>query len=90
MSVSSATVVTPASVPRSTIVAGQLAGAVHVLHERAGADLDVQHQRAGALGDLLAHDRAGDQRDGLDRAGDVAQRVELLVGRGEARRRPRR
>ena len=48
-----------------------------------GADLDVEHQRAGALGDLLAHDRAGDQRDGLDGAGHVPQRVELLVGRGQ-------
>ena len=28
-----------------------------VLHERAGADLDVEHQRRGPLGDLLAHDR---------------------------------
>ena len=26
----------------------------------------------------------GDERDRLDRAGDVAQGVELLVGRGEA------
>ena len=38
---------------------------------------------AGALGDLLAHDRGRDQRDRLDRAGHVAQRVELLVRRGQ-------
>ena len=62
---------------------GELPGARDVLHERAGADLDVQHERAGALGDLLAHDRARDERDRLDGAGDVAQGVELLVGRGQ-------
>ena len=84
MSVSSATVVTPASVPRSTIVRASSRACVDVLHEGAGADLDVEHERAGALGDLLAHDRRRDQRDGLDRARDVAQRVQLLVGRGEA------
>ncbi len=65
------------------MVLGQLAGPGRVLHERARADLHVEHERVGALGDLLAHDRAGDQRDRLDRAGDVAQRVELLVGRGQ-------
>ena len=63
---------------------GQPTGVLGVLHERPAAHLDVQHQRAGAFGDLLAHDRRGDQRDGLDRAGDVTQRVQLLVGRGQA------
>ena len=48
------------------------------------ADLHVEHQSAGALGDLLAHDGAGDQRDGLDGPGDVTQRVELLVGRRQS------
>ena len=81
MSVSSATVCTPASVPSATIVSASSRALVDVLHERAGADLDVEHQRAGALGDLLAHDRGRDQRDRLDGAGDVAQRVELLVRR---------
>ncbi|PRC61386.1 hypothetical protein C6A85_09430, partial [Mycobacterium sp. ITM-2017-0098] len=37
----------------------------------------------GALCDLLAHHRAGNQRKGLRRAGDVAQRIDLAVGRGE-------
>ena len=37
----------------------------------------------GALGDLLAHDRAGDQRDRLDGGRDVAQGVELAVGGSE-------
>ena len=38
---------------------------------------------ADPLRDLLAHDRRADERDALDRAGDVAQRVQLLVGRGD-------
>src|SRR5690606_21681412 len=63
--------------------AGEFAGVVEGLHEGAGADLHVQDQGAGALGDLLGHDGGGDQRDGLDGAGDVAQGVELLVGGGE-------
>ncbi len=59
---------------------GQDAGCLDILHEGTGAHLHVEHQRLGALGDLLAHDRAGYQRDRLDRAGDVAQGVEQLVG----------
>ena len=53
------------------------------LHERAAARLDVEDEGADALGDLLAHDRRRDQRDALDRAGDVAQRVQPPVGRGD-------
>ena len=34
-----------------------------VLHEGAVADLDVEHDRVGARGDLLRHDARGDQRD---------------------------
>jgi hypothetical protein len=56
-----------------------------VLHEGAGADLDVEDEGSGALGDLLRRDRAGDQRDRLDGAGDVAERVEPAVGRSQAR-----
>ena len=62
---------------------GELARPLVAGHERAGADLDVEDERAGALGDLLGHDRAGDERDGLDRPGDVAQRVEPAVGGGQ-------
>ena len=36
-----------------------------------------------ARSELLGHDRRRDQRDDVDRRGDVAQRVELLVGRDE-------
>jgi hypothetical protein len=46
------------------------------LHEGAAARLHVEHERVDALGDLLAHDRRGDERDALDRGRDVAQRVE--------------
>ena len=38
---------------------------------------------ADAFGDLLAHDRRRDQRNALDRAGDVAQGVQPPVGRGD-------
>ena len=52
-------------------------------HERAAAGFDVEQDAVAARRDLLAHDRRGDQRDALDRAGHVAQRVELFVGRAE-------
>src|SRR5450830_1617177 len=65
--------------------ARELAGPRRVLHERTRADLHVEHERAGALSDLLAHDRARDERDRLDRAGDVTERVQLAVGGCEPR-----
>ena len=77
--VSSAVVRTPWAAPRPDHRLGQHARLADVLHEGAGADLHVEHQRLGALGDLLRHDRAGDQRDRLDRAGDVTEGVELAV-----------
>ena len=40
----------------------ELARLLARLHERALADLDVEHERGRALGDLLAHDRARDER----------------------------
>ncbi|CCI52153.1 hypothetical protein BN13_150014 [Nostocoides jenkinsii Ben 74] len=64
--------------------ASELAGVVDVLHERPRADLDVENERPGALGDLLGHDRGGDQRDGLDGPRDIAQRIQLLIRRGQA------
>ena len=90
MSVSRATVRTPWASPRPTIVRASSRAASRSLHEGARADLHVEHQGVGALGDLLGHDRAGDQRDRLDRAGHVAQGVELAVGRGQVGARPRR
>ena len=53
-------------------------------HEGAGAELHIEGQRARALCDLLRHDRRCDQRNRLDRARHVAQRVQPLVGRSEA------
>src|SRR5699024_8794985 len=58
---------------------GQLAGLVEVLHERPGTDLDVEDEAGGALGDLLRHDRRGDERDAVDGGGDVEQGDELRV-----------
>ena len=56
--------------------------------ERAAAGLHVEHQAVESLGQLLGHDAGGDERDRLDRAGDVAQRVEPLVGRRDLGRLP--
>ena len=60
--------------------AGQLLGIGAIGQESAGTELHIQHQRAGALGDLLAHDGRRDHRDRRDRPGDVPQRVERPVG----------
>ena len=57
------------------------AARVHLLlHERAAAHFDVEHQGVDALGQLLRHDRGRDQRNRFHRGGHVAQRVELAVG----------
>ncbi len=45
-----------------------------------GADLDVQHQCVEPRRELLGEDRGDDQRDRLDGAGGVADRVEAPVG----------
>src|SRR6266849_6287525 len=55
------------------------------LHEGAGARLHVEDQRVDPLGKLLAHDRGADQADILDRRSNIAQRVDLLVGRSNLR-----
>ena len=81
MSVSSARVGSPCAAPSATMVWARSRHRDSERDQRAGTDLHVEHQRAGPLGDLLAHHRAGDQRQRFDRGGDVAQRVELRVGR---------
>ena len=50
------------------------------LHKRAGADLDVQHDGMRACGQLFGHDGRRDERQGIDRRGHVAQRVEFFIG----------
>ena len=62
---------------------GEGAGVVERLHERAVADLHVEHDRVGAARDLLRHDRGRDQRQDVHRRGHVSERVELLVRRDE-------
>ena len=64
---------------------GERPGVLDRLHERAVADLGVEHDRLGSARDLLRHDARGDQRVVVDGRGHVAQRVELLVGRNEVR-----
>ncbi len=83
MSVSSARVTKPAAAPSSTMVLGQLTGFGFGVQKGARAHLAVEHQRRGALGDLLAHHRTRDQRQRLGGAGDVAQRIDLPVRRGQ-------
>ena len=53
---------------------------VERLHERAVADLDVEHDRLRAARELLRHDRRRDQRELVDGRRHVAQAVEQLVG----------
>ncbi|MNB96233.1 hypothetical protein D3C75_434310 [compost metagenome] len=65
---------------------GQRDGIVQRLHERAAAGLHIEHDGVRAGGDLLAHDGAGDKRDGIHGCGYVPQRVQLLVGRGDVPR----
>ena len=59
---------------------------VLLFHEGALAELHVEHERVDALGEFLAHDAGADERDALDGAGDIAERVELLVGGHDLRR----
>src|SRR5215510_3334515 len=48
--------------------------------------LHVENQRIEPLGELLAHDAGRDERDRWDSSRDIAQRVELAVGRDEVGR----
>jgi len=54
-------------------------------HERAASGLHVVHDRLGAAGDLLRDDGSGYQADTRNRSGAIAQGVEFLIGRDEAR-----
>ena len=80
MSVISAVVFTPAPLATSTSARASSSRVLAAGHERAGAGLDVEHERVEALGELLGEDRRDDQRDRLDGAGGVARRVEAAVG----------
>ena len=65
---------------------GKLLRLVEARHEGAGAPFHVEHQAAEARGELLREDRGGDEIDRFDRRGDVANRIEALVGRRELAR----
>ena len=75
------------ALPEIDHLLGEDARVVERLHERAVADLDVEHDRVRPCGDLLRHDRGGDERHDVDRRGHVPQAVEALVSRHEIRRR---
>ena len=83
MSVSRQTTSRPGLLAERDHRLGEAPRVVDRLHERAVADLDVEHDRLRARGELLRHDRRGDQRELVDGRGDVAQRVQQLVGRDE-------
>ena len=83
MSVRRQTTSRPASSAEREHRLGEPPRLVERLHERAVADLDVEHDRLGAGGELLRHDRGGDQRELVDGRRDVAQPVQELVGRHE-------
>ena len=83
ISVSSARVGSPAPRATPTMLSRQRRRLLVRRHEGARAGLHVHHQRLQPAGQLLGEDRGGDQRDALDRRGDVADGVEPPVGRGE-------
>ena len=90
MSVSSAEVGSPLPCATSTIACASSRARSRVGQERARADLDVHHQRVEPGGELLGQDRGDDQRDRLDGAGGVADRVQAPVGGRELARSGRR
>ena len=66
--------------------AGEGLGVARRLHEGSGPGLHVEQDEVGLDGELLRHHAGRDQRDGGNRRGRVAQRVEGAVGRDESRR----
>ncbi len=77
----SPTVGRPVFSPMATMVRHRSRESRFVRHEGAAAGLDVEDDAVGPQGQLLAHDRGGDERDAADRGRGVAKRVELPVGR---------
>ncbi len=53
------------------------------VHKRAAAVLHIEHDAVGASGELLTHHAGRDQRDRLDRRGDIAQGIKFFIGGGE-------
>jgi len=63
---------------------GQRCGRIHGLHERATAQLDIQHQSLRSGGQFFAQDRGGNQINAVHRTGDIADRIEPPIRRGDA------
>ena len=57
----------------------QLNCGINVFHKGAGTTLNVQQNAIGAGSDLLAHDARCNQRHRVNRCGNVAQRIKLLI-----------
>jgi len=82
MSVMSAAICLPMSSPvYSTMSSARKTAYFFLLHKGSGAGLYVEHERIRAFGEFLALDRGADQIWTLDRAGDVAQGVQLAIRR---------
>ena len=62
---------------------GQLPSSLWRSHKRPRSKFDVQDQTVERLGQLLAQDTGGNQRNGFDRPCHIAQRVQLPIGRGQ-------
>ena len=56
-------------------------GIIKGLHEGAAARLDIEQDTVGAGREFLAHDGRSNQRNAVNRSRDIAQGIELLVGR---------
>ncbi|OPZ82146.1 MAG: hypothetical protein BWY77_00309 [bacterium ADurb.Bin431] len=60
---------------------GQGLGAADLGHKGSPAALDIHHQAVDAFGEFFTENAGGDERDGGDGGGAVAQGVDALVGR---------
>lgn len=58
---------------------GEGLGLLARFHESAGAVFDIEHEAVQAFSEFFAHDGGGDEGDGGDGAGDVAQGIEFFV-----------
>ena len=76
----------PSPIGRRTQSTRQRIRVVRRLHERAAAGFDVKDQPVQSCRQFLGQDRRTDQIDRGDRRGHIADRIEPLVGGGDAAR----
>ena len=83
MSVSRQTTSRSARRPRSTICSARMRASSSVFMKAPSPTFTSRTIASAPAGELLRHDRGGDERDDVDGRGHVPERVELLVGRDE-------